>query len=35
MLAGDIFYLAVLLACWTLAGASLGRVQHMAERVEK
>jgi hypothetical protein len=34
MLAGDIFYLAVLLVCWILAGASLGRVQQEVERVE-
>ena len=34
MLAGDVFYLAVLTACWMLAGASLTRVQPAAERVE-
>jgi hypothetical protein len=34
MLAGDVFYLAVLLACWTLAGVSFTRVQHVPERVE-
>jgi hypothetical protein len=34
MLAGDIFYLAVLLACWTLAGASIGRMQPVAQRLE-
>ncbi|MEX2307328.1 MAG: DUF6580 family putative transport protein [Pirellulales bacterium] len=31
MLAGDVFYLAVLLACWLLAGASLQKVEHAVE----
>jgi len=34
MLAGDIFYLIVFLACWTLAGATFGSAQHIAEPVE-
>jgi hypothetical protein len=34
MLAGDIFYLAILLACWALAGASIGNVAHARERAE-
>ena len=34
MLAGDIFYLAVLLACWMLAEAPLRRTQPVTERVE-
>jgi hypothetical protein len=35
MLAGDVFYLAVLLVCWSAAGVSLGREpQHATQRVE-
>jgi hypothetical protein len=34
MLAGDVFYLAVLLACWSLAGASANRMQHAEARAD-
>jgi hypothetical protein len=34
MLAGDVFYLVVLVACWSLAGASLGKLQPVLERAD-
>jgi hypothetical protein len=35
MLAGDVFYLVVLLACWSLAGAPMDKLQPVAERADR
>lgn len=34
MLAGDIFYLAILLTCWALAGVSIAKVAHARQRAD-